>query len=482
MAIRVVFMDIIITKNKQFSVCFLIFFASANCQAFSNVDMSAGISGSMDYTDNVNLTKSKTESDLVFGVSPSVGLTTEGSRLRTQLNYSMTGLSFNKTSGNDDIYHNLSSSANAEIIKNAIFLDGFANTRQVLLDQNKNASSDLVSGSQNTTTTYTYGLTPSWHKKWDNYATSDLSYSYDQVRLSGGNSGDNSNSTGNGFNFTLASGTAFNQYFWDFNYNHNKTTYDGGSPNTTTETYYTTLGYHYSRLLDLRIRLGQENYDDTVDDGFGWTVGGNWHPSERTSLDASWGERAFGRTAFLDFSHRRKRITWKINYSDDVTNSRGQLIENSQTINDANANPGDALNNVNTPLSTYNPNLRLTRRLTGSASYQMSKSSFTLALYAERLYFEDADDKDNNNYGTSLNWSLNLGGRTSMSSSVSWDRLDDLDIGNTQRRKELSINFNRSLTRSVTGSIGYTFQKNDADLSTSEYEENRITATLSKSF
>ncbi len=481
-------------NNKSLLFSCLIFAAYQNANAFSNVDFNAGISGNMYYTDNVNLDNSNKESDLVVRVTPSIGVTTQGSRVSTQLNYSISGLSFNKTSSNNDIYQNLSSSANAEIVKNSIFLDGFANIRQVLLDQNKNASSDLVSGSQNTTSTYTYGLTPTWKKKWANYANSELSYAYNEVRFGGGSSGNDS--TGERIHFLMSSGSKFNQYFWDLNYDHNKTSYDnsGTSNNTntnirdtTTETSYVTLGYHYSRQLDVRVRLGYENYDGTVSDGFGWTIGGNWHPNERTTLDASWGKRAFGRTAFLDFTHRSKRITWQVNYSDDITNSRGQIINNSQAINNANINPG-GLPDVDVPLSTFNPNLSLTRRLTGSAAYKFSKSTITLRLYAEAIYYEDENQKDNTNQGMGLDWNLSINSRTSMTSSVTWDQLDQRstsfnnDTGNKQNRLQFSVLLSRSLNRDLSGSIGYTYRKNSADLSSSEYTENRISATLSKRF
>lgn len=486
-----------ITINKKNAVIFCLLVSGiSNAQAFSNVDMTAGISGNMYYTDNVDLTDTNEESDLVMRITPRIGVTTEGSRLRTQLNYSVSGMSYNQTSGNNDVYHNLSSTANAEIVKNSIFLDGFANTRQVLLDQNKNASSDQVSGSQNTTTTYTYGLTPTWKKKWGNYADSELSYAYNEVKFGGGSN--QSDSTGDRIHFLMSSGTKFAQYFWDLNYDHNETTYDSSSNSTNardtkTETSYVTLGYHYSRQLDVRTRLGYENYDNTVDDGFGWTVGGNWHPNERTSLDLSLGERAFGKTAAIDFSHRTRRITWKINYKDDVTNSRGQIINNSQAINDANANPDpNAPPNVNVPLSTYNPNLRLTRRLTSSAAYKFSKSTVTLSVYAEAIYYEDADRKDNNNQGIALDWNLRMNSRTSFLTGISWDKLDQRansnslinnnQIGNKQDRTRLFFRFTRQLNSDLSGSIGYTYRKNNADLSTSEYTENRISATLSKRF
>ena len=458
---------------------------SHNVSAEAEVDkINPTITVGMTYTDNVDLTSTNEESDLVLRVTPSLGdagISTQGSRLRTQLNYSVSGLSYESNSNSNDLNHNLAASANAEIIKNAIFLDAFANTRQVLLDQNTSSSSDGISGSNNLTNTYTYGLTASWKKNWERYATSDFSYSYDEVKLSGGD-----DSTGNRFNFHFANGPKFNQYFWDLNYNYNETRYDSDSPDTTTKIAYITLGYHYSRLLDLRIRLGQEDYDNTVDDGFGWTVGGNWHPSERTSLDASWGQRAFGRTAFLDFSHRTKRITWQVNYSDDVTNSRGQLIENSQSINDINANPDDNqsanINGIDVPLATFDPNLRLTRRLTGSASAHYNKSSFTLSLYAERLYYGDADNKDNDNQGASLNWGFRIGGKTLMNTRLSWDSLEDLDVNNTQKRMGLSWSLNRTFSPTLTGNIGYTYTNNDADIKLTEYDENRVFVNISKSY
>lgn len=474
-----------ITINKKTIFTGLLMLLAGNIQAFNNVKLNASVSGSMYYTDNVNLDYTNEKSNLVGRISPSIGLSTKGSRVRTQVNYTMSGLTYNKDSGNDDIYHNLSSSANAEIVKQSIFLDGFANVRQVLLDQNKNASSDLVSGSNNTTETYTYGLTPSWKKKWGNYASSVLSYGYNEVKFSGGG---NSDSTGQNVNLTVSSGTKFNQYFWDLNSRYSETSYQssGSSLNardTTSEASYVTLGYHYSRRLDLRVRLGYEDYDRTVSDGFGWTVGGNWRPSQRTSLDASWGERAFGRTASLDFNHRSKRLTWQVNYSDSITNSRGQIIQDSQAINNANLNPGNVAN-VNVPLSTYDANLRLTRRLTGSSSYRFSKSTITLGVFAEAIYYKDEDKKDNLNQGINLSWNINVSSRSSLTSRVSWTQLDDRQnqTNNKQDRKDFSLSFTRSLNPELSGSINYTYRNNSADLRTSEYTENRISATLTKSF
>ena len=482
-------MDITINKNAAFILLLTILLSHSVLAEVKINKFSPSISAGMTYTDNVNLTHTDEESDLVYRwnadlSSGGAGISTQGSRLKTQLNYNISGLSYNQDNDLNDINHDLSATANAEIVKNAVFLDAFANTRGVLLDQNKNASSDRVSGSQNLTDTYTYGLKASWKKNWDNYADSNISYDYNQVRFGGGASG--SNSTGNSINLVLASGSKFSRYFWDLNHNHNETSYDNDSPDTTTETSYVTLGFHYTRSLDLRVRLGYEDYDNTVDNGFGWTIGGNWHPNPRTTLDASWGERAFGRTAFLDFSHRRKRITWQLNYSDEITNSRGQLIANSQAINDVNANPDDNQNansnNSDVPLATYNSNLRLTRRLTGSASFQYTRSSFNLRLYAERLYFDDADNKDNENYGSSLNWGYRLGGKTSMNTRLFWDSLEDLGINNKQNRTGLSWSLSRTISPRLSANIGYVYTNNDADLRESEYDENRITASISKSF
>ena len=103
-------------------------FAEAEISKF-NPSISAGLI----YTDNVDLTHTNKDSDLVFRVTPSLGsagISTQGSRLTTQLNYSVSGLSYESDTSNNDLYHNLSSSATAEIVKNAVFLDGFANKRK----------------------------------------------------------------------------------------------------------------------------------------------------------------------------------------------------------------------------------------------------------------------------------------------------------------------------------------------------------------
>jgi len=69
-----------------------------------------------------------------------------------------------------------------------------------------------------------------------------------------------------------------------------------------------------------------------------------------------------------------------------------------------------------------------------------------------------------------------------MNTVLSWDSLEDVSAANTQERTAFSWSLSRTFSPTLTGNVGYTFTNNDADLRTSEYDENRIFINVSKSY
>src|SRR5204862_37892 len=88
--------------------------------------------------------------------------------------------------------------------------------------------------------------------------------------------------------------------------------------------------------------VGYENYDylfiGEKPEGNFWSGGIFWQPSNLTSLTFSVGERFYGRTKALDFSHQSRWFLWSAHYSEDITSARENFLVpnfNAAALNDS---------------------------------------------------------------------------------------------------------------------------------------------------
>ncbi len=459
------------------SVVLFCLLAGSSIQA-KEIEIEPTLTVGAGYSDNIDREHSNEKSSTYTSVAPGIKFSKEGSRVKSILDYTINGLFYSSESDLNDVQHDLYANVESELVKHSIFLDLNATISQQILDNNKNASSDGVSGSNNLTQTYTYGFAPSWKKKWQNFAESTLQYDYNEVTYSGSNNGNDSQQ--NKITLNVESGKKFTRYFWNFDYDHSDVSYDR-SRDTSSEAYKLKLGYHYSRKLDFTLSTGYEDYDDGRDDGgTGWRAGVIWDPTPRTNLEFEAGHRFFGNTYLLDFKHRSRRFTWHFKYDDSITDTRSDVINN-------NNNQQETPDGIIVPLTNFTAQYHLSRRMTGDVSYQHKKSTITLGVFNEKRYFEDSDQNDEDDIGLDLSWSLNIGRRTSMNTRLSWEQLDKKRDNNTQDRNTqdritFSWSLNRSLTPTMSGVLRLSYSENDADIKTDEYKENAISLHLTKTF
>ncbi len=440
-----------------------------------DIELDPSIRVGMGYSDNIDLDHTN-EKESVFGVvAPRIRFSKDGARVKSYLDYTLTGLLYASESDLNDLQHRLYANALSEIVENSIFLDLNATVTQELLNNNRNASSDGISGSENLTETYTYKIAPSWIKSWGNLVDSELKYNYNDLSFKNSSRSD---SVGQKATLSLASGKAFNQYFWNFDYVYEDVDYDT-SRDSNGEAYKILLGYHYSRKLDFTYTTGYEDYSDgrsdRDDNGTGWRVGVVWNPRSRTSLTAEVGHRFFGTTYLLDFRHQGRRLIWHFKYDDTITDSRTEIISNGEG---AVTNPDGTV----TPLSNFNSLYYLSRRFVGDVSYQLKKSTFTLGAYQDRRYYSDSDRKDEEDIGINLGWGLKLARRTNMHTGISVSKLDNKLTRNTQRRTSLNLTLSHQLTQDMSGDLRLSYRDNSADIIRDEYTENAISVNLTKRF
>ena len=480
--------------NKANLFVFLLILPQLSVWA-KEVDIEPSLSVGVGYSDNIRLEETNEKSSVYTRITPGIKFSREGARAKADVNYNITGLFYASESDLDNVQHRLYANANTELVKNSIFMDLDASISQQLLNSQYSASSDGVSGSQNLTQTYTYGVSPYWKKKWSNYAQSTLTYNYDEVIYDGSNNNGGNDSTRNHFSLNVDSGTKFSRYFWNFDYQYNDISYDqrqdvvdpgynGTTRDTTSEAYKVVLGYHYSRRLDFTYTTGYEDYDDGRDDGgTGWRAGIVWNPSTRTSLELEAGRRFFGKTLLMNFKHHSRKLIWDFKYNDSITDTRGQIVNNTRAQN---TNPDGTV----TPLSSsFSAQYYLSRRFTGDVTYKRKKSTFIVGFFDERRYYYDADKNDEEDIGINFNWGLRVGKRTSMNTRLLFSKLDNktgINNGNgqknTQDRTELNWSLSHQLSPEISSNLTLSYRDNSADLKTNEYTEHAIFLNIVKQF
>ncbi|MCW8930344.1 MAG: TIGR03016 family PEP-CTERM system-associated outer membrane protein [Gammaproteobacteria bacterium] len=466
-----------VNSIEKISIGFVLFFFVNTLSIAKDIEMAPSIRVGAGYSDNIELEHDNERSSFYTNITPGIIFKKDGARVKTLLDYSASGTMYTSESDLNDVQHRLFANAESELLKHSVFLDMNATISQQTLDNNLSSSPDGISGSSNLTQTYTYAFSPYWKKKWQSYAESTLRYNYDEVKYSGSDrSGDDNKS--NSIALNVESGKAFTRYFWDFDYEYQDISYDR-SGDTNSETYKVRLGYHYSRKLDLTMTTGYEDYDDRNgnrnDGGTGWRIGAIWTPTQRTNLELEVGHRFFGNTYLLDFTHRSRRLSWHFRYDDSITDSRNEIINNN---NSQQTNPNGTI----VPLSNVTDQYYLNRRYVGDVSYSYKKSTITLGVFDERRYYQDSDEKDEEDIGADLSWNFNIGRRTNMITQYSWHQLEDARLNNTQDRNIVSWSLNRRLTPTMSGVLKLSYSDNDADIKRDEYTENAISLYINKNF
>lgn len=294
------------------------------------------ISASEMYSDNIFLGGPGSQlSDFVTTITPGISVLGTSDRLKANLNYSLQDINYLKYSSLDYITQQLSATGNATLIEQTLFLDAGASISQqptTLAGPIGVGNSSPTGNLANVTTT---SLSPYLTHRFDTFATGMARYTHQTMNFSeagpsnntgygntGYGLGNLSNSTSDSTLINLQSGADFNNLLWGFNLSNTRINYTGMTPMTLAQ-YSANLGYLITPRFKTTVTGGYE------DDSFGyigqnprsnfWNVGFDWSPSVRTKLEVAEGERFFGKTHTVKFTHYTRLTSWNTSYTQDVT-------------------------------------------------------------------------------------------------------------------------------------------------------------------
>jgi uncharacterized protein (PEP-CTERM system associated) len=471
------------------------------------------------YSDNATLrSDDQASSQWISEATPAFTLVGNGDRLKLNASgqWHMYGYSKKDEASLADSYTQYQAQALGKVIDQLLYVDaGASRSRQTISAFGQLSSSPYTS--TNNTTISSWHVAPYLQHRFGSSATATVRYTRDSVDAGANNAFGNSLASTR--SASLVSGTSFNDIGWNLAYNH-QDLHNGVAGDSMSETSTAGLRWHLIPRFSLTADVTYDDYEyPTLGDrtkGRGWSGGFIWTPSSRTSVQASYGRRYYGKTGALAASHRSRHSIWSLDYTDGVTTSRSQLLLPStidtasmldhmfltsfpdpalrqqavQTYMAATGLPPSLASNINYLSNRYIRD----KRLQGAVVLTGARSNLTLSVFRDErraLSLQESDSallsnqlaalNDNvRQRGVTLNLDRRLSSSTTALASLSAVHVESIDTGVVNSNRELHLGMTRRFDAKTRGSLEVRHVRGALSLnSNAAFHENAIAATLS---
>lgn len=474
------------------------------------------------YSDNIKLSQPGTEeSAFVSEISPGLSVRGQSARTNLNLNYRMQNLYNANGDGGLTINNQLQYNSLNTIVSNKLFLNSYSSISQQNTNINRIAN-DNISGSGDTSTVTTFGISPYWTPRFGNYANGIARLNFSTVTTSNNNNQSSLtpiSDTRNVSEFVqLNSGSEFKRVSWSLSHNNNEEFRNNGddvkfqNSNAIIRTY-------INRYFSVFAQGGYSNNSfqsstNTNRNGLYYTFGGRWTPSRFYYIEAGGGNNNYvtvyispmqrfnwittyrdnsiglntGKTWNTALNYWTRRSRWTLTHENDTTTAQDVLLQQQIfTVRDLNGNP--IFNPVTGQpqqffinLPTFTNEVIVRKRWNFSVSYSLAKSTLYANAYAEDRVFQAGGNHEKVK-GLGAAWNWQFASQTSAYIRSNWQQTDSnalLLTGNIGKsnRYDFAAGLYRPITRRLYSRLEYRHVNNTSDINTNDYQENRVTASL----
>ncbi|NQZ22441.1 MAG: TIGR03016 family PEP-CTERM system-associated outer membrane protein [Colwellia sp.] len=228
-----------------------------------------------------------------------------------------------------------------------------------------------------------------------------------------------------------------------------------------------------------------------------------WEPSQRTQLTIDYGQRFYGESYGLDFTHKNKRLTNKITYAEDVRAftrnnyesvalgafwcPQGEIIDTSSCFvnNDDNINFDNyQLINLRDFILVEDLDMSLNKELKWSSDLALSRTTFNISL--SRLDRENLNTRvKDENQRASFSIKRKVSGKSNIRLNMEYtDTHHSLEQENERRDRyrRYSLEYDKSLNSKLTVTLGLSHLNRSSTTQSFNYEEDRVYLKVSKGF
>ncbi len=461
------------------------------------------LTASTTYTDNVNQSATDPDNALILSATPGFTLRSEGSRrVQASLHYGATGVLRFGDDESDDLYHNLNAVGKAELVEDFLYIDGTARVSQELISL-LGSPADAEINASNRATVGTYSISPYIQKRLGTLAYAQARYTKSGAIFENDVA---SNSNSNALTASLSSGTRFDDLTWSLDYAIRETDYRD-SADTTFERTSATLGYALTRKFRVFGTVGEDSneYLSVTDtDGSFYRLGFGWAPTRRTNLEAWAGESYFGPTYGVSASHRTRQTRWELRYSEDVSDI-SRLVTDFSDLQSATVKSCPPGTRLTVPVTVRNAlvagcdvdllfgtsllnNVFIAKLLTAGASWDIGvRTTISLRLSDLTREFQTTTQGEDRVRILSAFINHRLSPRTSANGGLSFIRnsLDSTATRGAAREDDimsLDLGLNHRFAEQLNGALTYRHTERESNAANADYDENRITASVTMRF
>jgi uncharacterized protein (PEP-CTERM system associated) len=461
-------------------------------------------------TNNVSLAPSgSARSDLVTQLTPTLKISEVGARTMLNGSLSMPIVLYARTgSENNQVYAQANLNATVEAVEKFFFIDGAILVSQQYLTPFGPQPVGLANATQNRYTAESYSVSPYIKGR----TAGDVQYLIrDENFWTNASEAPISGVNGAYTNHFLANASRQSgQLGWALDYDRNSVTFES-QPQLRTQLGRLRLLDDPDPQLQLSASVGYESNDFglTQNRGTIYGVGAKWHPTNRTTLDATWEHRFFGPSYLVNFSHRMPLTVWNFNASRNITSYPQQLATlptgfdvqsllnqlflssipdpaQRQTFIDQFIRNRGLPAVLSSPVNLFSDQITLVQQVSASAGLIGARNSILFSIFHTRQQPVSATDTElsglfaaqNNNTqnGGSVVWTHALSGTMIFALTGAASRTESnvpqTGIGGagTSRQGAITANLSSPLSANTSATAGIRYQVFRSDLSLSYTE------------
>lgn len=461
-------------------------------------------------TNNVNLSATNKESDLILHVMPGVRLGGQSGRVRGYLDYTLDASFYARHQESGTLRNFLNAAVNAELVPSRLFVDASASVSQQFISPFGTQSPDSSLNNSNRTEVTTVSVAP--------YTQGQIAGQVNYVGRAFYNYTDSgtsqaSNSTVWGGLLGFDSTTRWSRLSWGLDFSYREAEFDNRR-NEFDQLNVLSLNYAITPELTVSARGNVETSNlVTIDNETttGWGGGVRWNPSPRTRFVAEYDQRPFGNSHLISLDYRTPHTVWALSNRQGLSTgqfnsgrgnsaspfdllfaqfaqiepdpvARAQLVQNFMRANGI--DPGSSLNNG------YLPNqVVLERRQEASVSWLGKRDTVIFNVYQTEtealqpgLLNPDNPFAGGNTLrwrGAQTSWSHSLTPLDNLSANASWQHTTETFGGQDTTvwtglatwSRQLGVRTRLSLSARYTAQSG-----------SSSYDEAALLAMLNMSF
>ncbi|WP_300247635.1 TIGR03016 family PEP-CTERM system-associated outer membrane protein [Methylovulum sp.] len=461
------------------------------------------------YSDNIKLAQKGNETAaFVTEATPSIFVVRQSGRSNLNLNYRMQNL-YNASGDNEaTTFNQLQFNSYNTLIPNRFFLNANSSVSQQNIS-NTQVANDNISGSGNRANVNTFSLSPNWTPHFGNYANGSIGANFDTLTtdtIAASDRAGISDTVNLGEQLQLNSGTAFKRVSWNLSFN-NRENYRASGNDVSFQNSNATVRTYLNKQFNVFAQGGySENSFQSLtgsNNGFFYTAGVQWMPSQRYSLEAGYGNNAHvtlnispmqrltwvttfrdnkiglnsGQTWQTALNYRTQRTTWSLSHNNDTTTVQTLLLQQRVITIDINPDPL-----ITQPVQfpfffpTQTDQVILTKTWDFSVSFVTGKSNIAVSAFNQDRSFQVTGNHEKVT-GINGRWNWQFAPKTSAYINPGWQQIDR-GLSQKDNRYDFALGLNRSITNRLNGRLEFRHLNQSSAVTTNNYEENRATASL----